>query len=244
LMTVSPLGPGPLVYAHRGDRSRAADNTIEAYVLAAEAGADGIELDVRRTKNGALIVSHDDSYPGIGAFSTLEFTELRDLAPQVPTLREAMNAIPREMFVNVEIKNFPHEDAFDEDRGIVDETLQELRAYDQPTRILMSSFDPVSMQRVGNIGSDFLRGQLVLPSAPLESGIAVAREFEMDAINPYIAHIVDDVARAMEAFKEANLDVVVWGVNSAEDVALMANAGANAIITDDPGMARSVIDQM
>jgi glycerophosphoryl diester phosphodiesterase len=244
LMTDSPLGPGPLVYAHRGDRSRAADNTIEAYVLAAEAGADGIELDVRRTKDGALIVSHDDSYPGIGAFSTLEFTELRDVAPQVPTLREAMNAIPREMFVNVEIKNFPHEDGFDEDRGIVDETLQELRSYDQPTRILMSSFDPVSMQRVGNIGSDFLRGQLVLPSAPLESGIAVAREFEMDAIIPYIAHIVNDVACAMEAFKGANLDVVVWGVNSAEDVALMATAGANAIITDDPGMARSVIDQM
>jgi len=243
-MTVSPLGPGPLVYAHRGDRSRAADNTIEAYVLAAEAGADGIELDVRRTKDGALIVSHDDSYPGIGAFSTLEFTELRDVAPQVPTLREAMNAIPREMFVNVEIKNFPHEDGFDEDRGIVDETLQELRSYDQPTRILMSSFDPVSMQRVGSIGSDFLRGQLVLPSAPLESGIAVAREFEMDAIIPYIAHIVNDVACAMEAFKGANLDVVVWGVNSAEDVALMATAGANAIITDDPGMARSVIDQM
>ena len=57
--TVSPLTPRPLIYAHRGDRTRAADNTIEAFDLAVEAGADGIELDVRRTIDGVLVVSHD-----------------------------------------------------------------------------------------------------------------------------------------------------------------------------------------
>jgi glycerophosphoryl diester phosphodiesterase len=232
------------VYAHRGDRSRAADNTIEAYVLAVEAGADGIELDVRRTSDGVLIVSHDESYPGIGTLSSLEFSALRDLAPKVPTLREAMDSIPRMVFVNVEIKNFPHEEAFDEDRTIVDETIGELLSYDEPKRILMSSFDPVSMQRVGEVAPEILRGQLVLASVPLDIGVATAQEFKMDAINPNIIHVTTDTASIMEAFAEANLRAVVWGVNSPEDVALMATAGVDAIITDDPGMARTVIDQL
>lgn len=243
-MTVSPLGPGPLVYAHRGDRSRAADNTIEAYTLAVEAGTDGIELDVRRTSDGVLIVSHDESYPGTGTLSSLEFDAVRELAPKVPTLREAMNSIPGSVFVNVEIKNFPHEDGFDEGRTIVDETIRELRSYDDPKRILMSSFDPVSMQRVGDVAPDLLRGQLVLASAPLNDGVATAKEFRMDAINPNIIHVATDTASIMEALAEANLRVVVWGVNSPEDVALMAAAGVDAIITDDPGMARTVIDQL
>ena len=232
------------MYAHRGDRSRAADNTIEAYALAVEAGADGIELDVRRTSDGVLIVSHDESYPSIGTLSSLEFGVLRDLAPKVPTLREAMDSIPRRVFVNVEIKNFPHEEAFDEDRTIVDETIGELLSYDEPKRILMSSFDPGSMQRVGEVAPEILRGQLVLASVPLDIGVATAQEFKMDAINPNIIHVTTDTASIMDALAEANLKAVVWGVNSPEDVASMATAGVEAIITDDPGMARTVIDQL
>jgi glycerophosphoryl diester phosphodiesterase len=243
-MTISPLGPGPLVYAHRGDRSRAADNTIEAYMLAVDAGADGIELDVRRTSDGVLIVSHDESYPGVGPISSIDVGSLRELAPQIPTLREAMDAIPRTVFVNVEIKSFPHEDAFDEDRAIVSETIRELRAYDEPNRILMSSFDPVSMQRVGEVGPEFLRGQLVLASVPLDDGIAAAKEFNLNAINPNIVHVATDTGRIMAELADANLGAVVWGVNSPEEVALMAIAGVAAIITDDPGMARTVIDQL
>lgn len=243
-MTVSPLGPGTLVYAHRGDRSRAADNTIEAYALAVEAGTDGIELDVRRTSDGILIVSHDESYPDIGILSTLEFSVLRELAPQIPTLREAMDSIPRSVFVNVEIKNFPHEDSFDEDRTIVDATIGELRSYDEPNRILMSSFDPLSMQRVGEIAPELLRGQLVLPSVALDVGVATARDLRVDAINPNLIHISTDIAGILEEFAEANLRAVVWGVNTPEEVASVATAGADAIITDDPGMARKVIDQL
>jgi glycerophosphoryl diester phosphodiesterase len=243
-MITSPLGPGTLVYAHRGDRSRAADNTIEAYTLAIEAGADGIELDVRRTRDGVLVVSHDDRYQDLGTIVSLDFNVLRDLAPAVPTLREAMDSIPRHIFVNVEIKNFPIEDGFDEERMIVDETLDELRLYDDPKRILMSSFDPGSMQRALTAGPEFLRSQLVLMGVPLDTGLAVAQEFEMNAINPNLSHMVDDTASVMTDMRDAHLGVVVWGVNTPEDVAQMARAGVNVIITDDPGMARTVIDQL
>ncbi|MFV1971080.1 MAG: glycerophosphodiester phosphodiesterase, partial [Acidimicrobiia bacterium] len=239
----TPLGPGTLVYAHRGDRSRAPDNTIEAYVLAVEAGADGIELDVRRTRDGVLIVHHDDRDPAIGILSSLDFRVLREMAPQVPTLREAMEVIPRHVFVNVEIKNIPGDAGFDEERSIVDETIDELRAYDEPTRILLSSFDPMSMQRAGDVGPEFLRGQLVRTPVPLDIGLSFAREFKMDAINPQYTLLRDNTTELMAQIREANLRTVVWDVNSAEEIEAIAAAGADAIITNDPRMARAVLDQ-
>jgi glycerophosphoryl diester phosphodiesterase len=243
-VTISPLGPGPLVYAHRGDRSRAPDNTIEAYRLAVEAGTDGVELDVRRTKDGVLIVSHDDRSPDLDPFASLSFSDVRELAPHVPTLREAMDAIPRRVFVNVEIKNFPYDAGFDEDRTIVDETLDALRAFDDPNRILMSSFDPMSMQRVGEVGPEFLGSLLVLMTVPLDPGIAEARKLGMDAVNPHSSHLGDTATEVMGEINEAQLRAVVWGVNTASEVTMMANAGVAAIITDDPGMAREVIDHL
>jgi glycerophosphoryl diester phosphodiesterase len=233
-----------LVYAHRGDRSRASDNTIEAYLLAVEAGADGIELDVRRTRDGVLIVHHDERDPAIGTFSSVDFIDLREMAPYVPTLREAMEAIPRHILVNVEIKNDSGEAGFDAERTIVGEILAELRDHDDPTRILLSSFDPVSMKRAGEIGPEFLRGQLVMTPVPLDIGVAFAREFDMDAINPQYAQLRDDAVDLIAELSLAGLRTVVWDVNTAEEVASVAVAGADVIITDNPSMAREIVDQL
>ena len=233
-----------MVYAHRGDRSRAPDNTIEAYMLAVEAGADGIELDVRQTRDGVLILYHDDRDPAVGAFSSLDFRVLREMAPQVPTLREAMQAIPRHVFVNVEIKNLPGDAGFDHERSIVDKILDELRIYDDPTRILLSSFDPLSMQHARSVGREFLRGQLVRAPVELDVGLALAKDLSADAINPQYALLRDDAAALMARIREMGLHTVVWDVHTPEEVASLATAGADAIITDDPAMAREVLDHL
>jgi len=242
-VTDSPLGPGPLVYAHRGDRSRAADNTLEAYTLAVGAGTDGIELDVRRTLDGVLVVSHDDRAMNVEPFASLEFDVVRELAPQVPTFREAMDSIPRHVFVNVEIKNFPYDAGFDESRTIVDDTLNALREYDDPQRILMSSFDPMSMQRVKDVGPEFLCSLLVLKTVPLGPGLKTAEELDMSAVNPHYSHLAGAAHEVMEEIRATGLRTVVWGVDTAEEISQMAQVGADAIITDDPGLAQTVLTQ-
>ena len=68
------------VFAHRGDTSSAAENTIGAFLAAVRAGADGVELDVRRSADGALIVHHDAAVPGVGPVSDLL---VRDLPPSM-----------------------------------------------------------------------------------------------------------------------------------------------------------------
>ena len=242
-MTRTPLGPRPLVYAHRGDRSRAPDNTLEAFRLAVEAGADGIELDVRRTRDGFLIISHDDRIPDLEPFSLLEFSELRSKAPQVPTLREAMAAIPPEVFVNVEIKNFTSDSGYDEQRTTVDETLTELTTFDATDRILITSFDALSMKRAREVDQAILCGQLLLQAVPLDVGIEIAQELALDAIVPHLDHLRDDPAAIVDRVRGEGLATVAWGVNSPEDVAATTTAGVDAVITDDPAMARRVIDQ-
>ena len=78
---------------------------MEAYLLAIEAGADGVELDVRRTLDGILILHHEDHDPLVGTFASTTSHDLRDAAPQIPPLRAALAASPRQVRINVETKH-------------------------------------------------------------------------------------------------------------------------------------------
>jgi glycerophosphoryl diester phosphodiesterase len=86
-------------------------------------------------------------------------------------------------------------------------------------------------------------GQLLLQILPLDAGLEVAQELGLDAVVPHVDHLMDDPVALVQEIRAADLATVVWGVDTPEDVALMASAGVDAIITDDPGMARQVIDQ-
>ena len=239
-MPHTPLGPGPLIYAHRGDRSRAADNTIEAFTLAVDAGAHGIELDVRRTADGVLVLSHDPAIGDLPPVFRMTHDELRAAAPTVPTLRDALAHIPPHVFVNVEVKNAIHEPDFDASRSIVEQAIDIVLRHDDPSRILLSSFDPEAV-RTSRSRSSVLRGLLITKGIPLDAAISLAVELEVDAIHPPLATIDGDPAAAVASATRVGLATVVWDANTPAGVASAANGGADVIITDDPAMGRSVI---
>src|SRR5271157_3260826 len=97
------------VFAHRGCTEGFTENTLDAFSEARRLGADGVELDVRLTKDGALAVHHDAEIPGVGVVPDLGVS---DLPPHVALLADVL-AVCEGMTVNVEIKNAPQDPGWD-----------------------------------------------------------------------------------------------------------------------------------
>jgi len=89
------------IIAHRGASARFRENTVEAFLAAARLGADGVELDVRRSADGALVVHHDALLPGGDPISNVAVANLPEYVPLLDTALEAC----ADLFVNVEVKS-------------------------------------------------------------------------------------------------------------------------------------------
>src|SRR4051794_17525468 len=133
----------PLVLGHRGASAVAPENTVSAFVRARELGADGVELDVRRTSDGVLVIHHDPAIRDVGlendgVIASMTFATLRDAAPDLATLEEAMNAL-RGLVVNVEVKCLPWEPDADADGSVMRQTIEAIQGHDG--MLIVSSFD-------------------------------------------------------------------------------------------------------
>src|SRR5260370_6189299 len=93
------------VLAHRGASAVAPENSLEAFCEARRLGADGVELDVRRSADGALVVHHDAEIAGVGRVAALKVV---DLPPVVPLLEPAIAACG-DLLVNIELKDLPRD---------------------------------------------------------------------------------------------------------------------------------------
>ena len=125
------------VIAHRGASAAAPENTIEAFRLARELGADWVELDVRRTADGVVVVHHDAHLADGRMVGDLA---VDDLPEHVPSLAEALEACEG-MGVNIEIKNLPDDPDFDADHLVSAAVAGLVAAYLGPERSLVTSFN-------------------------------------------------------------------------------------------------------
>ena len=92
------------VIAHRGASKDALENTLEAFELAIEQGADMIETDLHLLRDGAIALYHDDELGGV-AVGELTFAELRKRLPRAPTLQETLDRFAARIPFNLEIKS-------------------------------------------------------------------------------------------------------------------------------------------
>lgn len=174
-------------------------------------------------------------------FSARTWGDIRATDPSIPTLEEALGDIPAHVAVNIEIKNALHEPGFDDSRSIVEQALDIVERLDDPTRILLSSFDPESVRATPERMS-VLRGLLITGGVPLDAAVRLAVELGADAIHPPMDTVADDPHGSVERARRSGLATVVWDVHTAEEVAALTDAGAAVIIVDDPAMARAVVD--
>jgi glycerophosphoryl diester phosphodiesterase len=226
----------PLVLAHRGASRRAPENTIAAFRLARELGADGVELDVRRTRDGVLVVSHDPHVDDFGLLVEHSFTELRAAVPRVPTLEEAFDALDG-MIVNVEIKCFPTEPDADPERLVARGVVALLDRRGVHDRAMVSSFELDAVDVVRALDARVVTGWLTSGLAPATSlPIAAARGHAW--LNPDRASMTG--VGATDAVREAaelGIRLDVWTVDDPGEISALAAAGVDAIITNVPDVA-------
>lgn len=234
----------PLVLGHRGASARAPENTLEAVALARELGADGVEIDVRRTADGVLVVHHDAKREDCGMLRDRTFDELRALAPSVPTLDEVLDGLDG-LLVNVELKCLPWEDDHDAEYGMLDPLLRALRGHDLVGSVVVSSFDLEAVNTMRGLAPKVPTGWLTAGKAPLES-LRVASDLGHQWLHPDRAVMLGDVdpVAVVDLAAELGVRVTVWTVDEPDELRALAEAGVDAIITNEPDVARGVFAAM
>lgn len=194
-----------------------------------------MELDVRRSRDGALVVNHDPEIPGKGPICDLDVADLPD---HVALLSEAMVACG-DLLVNVEIKNSPEEPGHDPSGALVAQVLAELAEIDPPSEVIISSFDLATVTAVRQQDPAMPTGLLLEPGANLDAAIDVAAVRGFTAIHPFV---IGCTPSAVDRAHGAGIAVNVWTVNSADDAKGLVAMGADAIITDDVEMVRRAVE--
>jgi glycerophosphoryl diester phosphodiesterase len=233
--------PGrPLVLAHRGARMVAPENTLEAFVTALGQGADGVELDVHRTDDGGLVVHHDAEAIDLGLLADRTVAEVRAARPEIPTLEEVLDACAGAL-VNIEIKNLPTDPGYDAENRGAQLVVELLGARGGRDAVLVSSFNLATIDRVLELDASIATGFLSIQD-PRE-GLAVCAAHGHRALHPFFVWLTEEAAPALLA-EAAALEVAinVWTVNGEDDIARMAAAGVESIITDVPDVGRRVVD--
>ncbi len=267
---VSARGSGarrrPLVIAHRGASGVAPENTLLAFHLAVEMGADMIELDVRCSRDGHLVVCHDPDVArttnGHGQVHELDLDELRrldagyrysldgqhylfrGLGLRIPTLDEVLASLPPHLELNLEVKSPPGDGRTAEGHRIA--ACLAARCRREPAlveRLLVSSFDMAVLRELRQMVPELRAGLCTLPFDPLLRQPERMREAGLTALHPADAALGTDAASLIEQAHRLGIAVNVWTVNSPERIAELATLGVDGIITDYPDRAIKALAQ-
>jgi len=221
------------VFAHRGLHTTERENTLASFQAAVALGVDGVELDVRRTHDGVLVIHHD---PVVGPLEIAQ--SVRSALPEyVPTLEEALDSLEG-VRVNVEIKNGRGAaERYDETGEFARHVLGTIEASGWSDRAGISCFDLKTCAFVRSMDHAVPVAWLLWDMAVGEALIQ-AHVLGLNAVNPHFTSVDEEV---VERARDLQLDVNVWTVNKREDIERMAELGVACIITDDPELALTVV---
>lgn len=239
-------GRPPQVLGHRGAKHAAPENTLRAFDLALGEGAAGVELDVRMTGDGELVVLHDPELPAacfagsprpaIGELSASQLASVRlPDGERIPTLQEALDwQQDTGAFMNVELKgDVPS-------RGHVVRAACELLRRHGGDRILISSFYPRMLLECSFRLPDVPTAWLVHAEQRLLKAAPGWRWTGSAAVHP---QVLDLSEARVAALRTGGAIVNVWTVNQPEDAVRLARWGVDGLITDAPGEILAALAQ-
>lgn len=240
------MGAMTSVWAHRGASGYAPENTLPAFDLALEQGADGFELDVQLTRDDEVVVIHDETLErttdGNGWVADHSLADLKKLdasygherhaGTRIPTLGEVFDLVRDTVtMVNIELKNSRM--AY---KGLEERVLALVEEHDMAHRVVLSSFNHYSLRHLVGLGSQLPLGALY--SEPLWKPWQYATKLGATAVHPALGATRRKI---VEKSHEHDLAVHVWTVNEPDDLKRMVALDVDAVITNYPNVARSLI---
>lgn len=231
------------VIAHRGASATAPENTLAAFRLAIEQGADWVEIDVQVNAAGQVLVFHDRDFKRIGDHALdLRAATPEDLAKidigswfdpefaaeRTPTLREVLDLCRGRCGVLIELKHYGDDEILE--RRVV----EEVEAAGMVGEIEMMSLDQEAVRKVRQLRPDWPVG--LLSSVAL--GDLTRLDVDFLGLNARAAS-----PGLIRRARDAGIDVYVWTINDPVAMSAMISRGVDGLITDEPGRARSVIEQ-
>lgn len=200
--------------------------------MAAVQGSNAVELDVRRTADGVLVVHHDCH---LADKRVIAETAYGDLPGHVPTLAAALDACEG-MWVNVEIKNDPSDADFDESDSIADETIAHLIARHEDDRWVVSCFRMETVDRCRELAPQ-IRTAWLCDDVPDGIADVLVRKGHC-ALHPWVNNLTQATVDACHA---AGLQVNTWTCDDPERMAELIRWGIDGIVTNVPDVAVRVI---
>ncbi len=226
----------PLILGHRGDTRLARENTIEAFRRALEVGADGVELDVRLSRDGQLVVHHD-ALLGAHRIRDLNLVELRELAGEcgfrLPVLDDVLALAAGRMWLDIEIKEV----------GIEAQVIRAIQAADLRPPLLITSFHDTSIRRVKEMAPGIRTGLLLGPLAGYLTRLTLGHRLGgagADVLLPHRSLLGEWIFRRSARL---GIPLLPWGVDDPRVLeALLVPGRVAGVITDDPGLAAGIRD--
>ena len=215
------------VWAHRGASAVEVENTLRAFAAAVRLGADGIELDVRRTADGAAAILHDAHLPDGRPLASVAAAEL---PTHVPLLDAALDACG-DLTVNIEIKEPP------EPPELAELVVAEIRNRGIEGRVVVSSFDLGTVDRVRALDAGIPTALLAMHGrdrAAAATLIDLCHRRGHGAVHPYDVSVD---AHFMGLAAAAGLEVNVWTVDDPARITALAELGVHAVVTNVPDVA-------
>ena len=230
----------PLIIGHRGASAYAPENTMAAFELAAEQGADGIEFDVQLSRDGRLVIIHDFDMSrttnGQGKVVELTVAELQAFdAGQgqiIPTLDELFEAMGPRLLYNIEIKYFGWRD-----RGVETSVADRIAAYHLENHVLVSSFNPIAVRRARRQLPRSVPVALIRGSGLMKYTYWLAGG---EADHPHYS-LVDETY--MVWAQKRGYQTNVWTVDDPVAAQRLARLGVNGLITNKPDLIRKGLGQ-
>lgn len=223
----------PLVLGHRGASAWAGDNTLEAFRLAVAQGADGIETDIRLTNDGVMVLHHEPNEEGFGIFAEHSFDQLRAVLPSVPTIDE-MLAVTADMLLNLEIKNDPKQPDYDPTHRAAAAVVAWVDQHNLHDRVVVSSFDPETVIRVRVLDDRITTGQLLDHRSDPDKLLTKVAAIGHQWVLPYHQWLRVGGADIIKEAHDLGLAVGTWTVDKPGRIRALAEAGIDAVITNDP----------